>query len=59
MQPTIATLLVLLQAYLVAEYSDQHFFLVGIGVLLMISYFVRISINFALYVFLLLSLIHI
>ena len=56
MQPTIATLLVLLQAYLVAEYSDQHFFLVGIGVLLMISYFVRISINFALYVFLLSSI---
>lgn len=56
MQPTIATLLVLLQAYLVAEYSDQHFFLVGIGVLLMISYFVRISINFAFYVFLLCSI---
>ena len=53
MQPTIATLLVLLQAYLVAEYSDQSLFLVGVGVLLMMSYFVRVSISFAFYVFLL------
>ena len=53
MQSTIATLLVLLQAYLVAEYSGQSLFLFGVGVLLMVSYFVRISISFTSYFFLL------